>query len=126
MNVAATLALTVKPHEVKVRVISDQKPLETFTKSDSSGNMATCFSIENDPHPEIQERAHLQLGRDKISSKNCWKSRARASSGSCIHPDFLADFPVTDFLVDSDRGVVVRSHEESCGVGPLQSFMSDS
>ncbi|HUW47200.1 MAG TPA: aspartate dehydrogenase [Patescibacteria group bacterium] len=53
MNVAATLALTVKPHEVKVRVISDPKVTRNIHEISllwKHGNM--LFRFENDPHPE--------------------------------------------------------------------------
>lgn len=53
MNVAATLALTVRPHKVKVKVISDPKidrnvhEIKVIWKN---GEMLLNF--ENDPHPE--------------------------------------------------------------------------
>lgn len=53
MNVAATLALTVRPHEVKVRVISDPKTTRNVHEIRllwKHGNM--LFRFENDPHPE--------------------------------------------------------------------------
>jgi aspartate dehydrogenase len=47
------LALTVKPHEVKVRVISDPKATRNVHEISllwKHGNM--LFRFENDPHPE--------------------------------------------------------------------------
>jgi aspartate dehydrogenase len=53
MNVAATLALTVKPHKVRVKVISDPKVIRNVHEIQlvwKHGDM--FFRFENDPHPE--------------------------------------------------------------------------
>lgn len=53
MNVAATLALTVKPHKVRVKVISDPKVTRNVHEIQlvwKHGDM--FFRFENDPHPE--------------------------------------------------------------------------
>jgi aspartate dehydrogenase len=53
MNVAATLALTVKPVQVKVKVISDPKVIRNTHEINVKwryGEMALRFA--NDPHPE--------------------------------------------------------------------------
>jgi aspartate dehydrogenase len=53
MNVAATLALTVKPTKVKVQVFSDpavQRNTHEIEVKWQFGEMAMRFS--NDPHPE--------------------------------------------------------------------------
>jgi aspartate dehydrogenase len=53
MNVAATLALTVKPHQVHVKVISDPKVTRNTHEIHAKwrlGEMTLRFA--NDPHPE--------------------------------------------------------------------------
>ena len=60
MNVAATLALTVQPEKVKVRVISDpkvQKNMHEIKVKWKQGEMLLQFS--NDPHPENPKTSAL-------------------------------------------------------------------
>jgi aspartate dehydrogenase len=60
MNVAATLALTVKPEKVKVRVISDPKVRKNVHEIKvrwRHGEMLLRFS--NDPHPENPKTSAL-------------------------------------------------------------------
>jgi aspartate dehydrogenase len=53
MNVAATLALTVSPQEVKVRVISDPKTDRNVHEIKVKWKHGDMFlKFENDPHPE--------------------------------------------------------------------------
>ena len=53
MNVAATLALTVSPQEVKVRVISDPKADRNVHEIKVKWKHGDMFlKFENDPHPE--------------------------------------------------------------------------
>jgi aspartate dehydrogenase len=53
MNVAATLALTVSPQEVKVRVISDPKTDRNVHEIKVRWKHGDMFlKFENDPHPE--------------------------------------------------------------------------
>jgi aspartate dehydrogenase len=53
MNVAATLALTVSPQEVKVRVISDPKADRNIHEIKVKWKHGDMFlKFENDPHPE--------------------------------------------------------------------------
>jgi len=60
MNVAATLALTVKPAKVKVRVVSDPKVTRNTHEISAKwrfGEMTMRFA--NDPHPDNSHTSAL-------------------------------------------------------------------